>query len=87
LERDFELVLSVYPVLFQLSDYPFVGVHETIAAFADEEHLAFVDLLPAFQGQAHSTMWVHRTDQHPNEVAQGLAAAELASRLRDMGII
>jgi hypothetical protein len=40
-----------------------------------------LDLLPAFHGRSATELWVHPTDQHPNEVAHRIAAKKLAEFL------
>jgi len=81
-ERGFKLLLVVYPVLFRLSEgYPFDGIHETIRKICSAERIPYLDLKPAFTGVAASALWVHPLDQHPNELAQHLAARRLVSFL------
>ena len=41
----------------------------------------FLDLLPAFTGKSGPILWVHPTDQHPNEKAHAIAARQLAAIL------
>jgi hypothetical protein len=78
-ERDFQLVVAVYPVLFHLDrSYPFEDAHRAIASYCASMEIPYVDLLDGLRGQYDKDLWVHRTDQHPNEKAHALAAAELA---------
>lgn len=80
--RDFEWVVALYPVLYRLDEqYPFDEVHRAIARFCQSAHIPFVDLLDSLRGQRDLDLWVHRTDQHPNERAHALAAAWLADRV------
>ncbi len=81
----FEWVVALYPVLFQLDErYPFDEVHRTIAQFCQAADIPFVDLLDSLRGQRDLDLWVHRTDQHPNERAHALAAAGLADRVEQL---
>lgn len=81
-DRGFELFVSVYPALYSLDDnYPFKEIHAKLNDFCSAENIAFIDLLGGFIGQTDKEMWVHRTDQHPNEVAHALAADFLAEKL------
>ena len=41
-----------------------------------------VELFPALEGETDQALWVHRVDQHPNEIANRLAAAELVRFVR-----
>jgi hypothetical protein len=79
-KRDgFEVVVVNYPVLVRLDDsYPFRDFDDKIAARCREVGVRFLDLLPAFEGRNGQDLWVHATDQHPNEIAQKIAAEELA---------
>ena len=78
-----EFVVVRYPVLHRLAEhYPFRAIHRKIDDFCQRKDIDFVDLLPAFLGQRDRDLWVHSTDQHPNEVANQLAAVHLADRLR-----
>jgi lysophospholipase L1-like esterase len=78
----FEWVVALYPVLFRLDErYPFEAAHRTIARFCQAAEIPFVDLLDSLRGQRDTDLWVHRTDQHPNELAHALAAAQLVDRV------
>lgn len=80
-ERDLHCYVLAFPLLWQLSDYPLADVHhKTIAAIA-EAGLEPIDLLPALRRFESWELWVHPTDQHPNEVAHEVAAEILSKRL------
>ncbi len=78
-KRDqFQLVLMIFPVLWNLSDnYPFSMIHETVASFARSRGIATLDLLPEFTGHQGPELWVHPTNQHPNEIAHEIAGRAL----------
>lgn len=85
--RQFRFVLAVYPVLFRLDEtYPFKSIHQKLEAFCRAGGIEFLDLLPAFLGRRERDMWVHRADQHPNEVAHRLAAMHLADYLNKLAL-
>ena len=78
-KQNFQLVVTVYPVLFKLDDsYPFRHIHKIIEDYCASLKIPFVDLLNGFIGKQDSKLWVHKTDQHPNEVANRIAAGELS---------
>ena len=78
-QQKFQLVVAVYPVLFQLNDqYPFKDIHKTIEEYCASLKIPFVDLFDGFLGKQDSKLWVHKTDQHPNEVANKIAAGQLS---------
>jgi hypothetical protein len=71
-----------FPLLWELPEYPLAGVQEKVV---DELRVAgfdTLDLLPELAGYAGTDLWVHPTDQHPNEVVHTLAAELLAERIR-----
>jgi lysophospholipase L1-like esterase len=77
-ECGFELALMIFPVLWRLSDdYPFAEIHEKLRTFAATAEIPTLDLLPAFSGHDGPELWVHPTDQHPNEVAHAIAGEAL----------
>jgi hypothetical protein len=78
-KQHFQLVVAVYPVLFKLDgSYPFRHIHTIIEDYCESLKIPFVDLLNGFIGKQDSKLWVHKTDQHPNEIAQRIAAGELS---------
>jgi lysophospholipase L1-like esterase len=79
--RGFRLVVALYPVLVHLDErYPFTAIHDTVGHYCRSIGVPFVDLFPAFLGKEDVALWVHATDQHPNEVAHRLAGELLAKR-------
>ncbi len=85
---NFQLIVSVYPVLIKLDDrYPFRNIHKTIADYCISLKLPFVDLLNGFVGKKDSALWVHPTDQHPNEVAHRLAGEALSEFFKKEGLL
>jgi hypothetical protein len=74
-ERGGKFVLVIFPVLFGLSgDYPLQMVMDEISRFGNVNHIPVLSLLPAFQGEEPSMLWVSPLDQHPNERAHAIAA-------------
>ena len=58
--------------------YPFEAAHAQIRKGVERSGIPFVDLLPALKGRDSASLWVHPSDLHPNEIAQGLVAPVLA---------
>jgi hypothetical protein len=86
-EHKFHFIVAVYPVLFRLKEgYPFRSIHQKIEKFCKNQNILFIDLLNAFSGKSDQEMWVHATDQHPNEVAHRLAAREIAAYIQKEGL-
>lgn len=83
----FDLVLMIFPVLWQLStDYPFLGIHEIVKSTAEALGIPVLDLLPAFAGHDGPELWVDATDQHPNEIAHAIAGEALFDFLVARGL-
>ncbi|MCP5141374.1 MAG: hypothetical protein H6980_03335 [Gammaproteobacteria bacterium] len=77
--RGMQLAIAIYPILVDLdTEYPFADIHRTIRTFANQAGIASIDLLDGLRGRRAGDLWVHPSDQHPNEVAQGIAADVLA---------
>ncbi len=86
--KGFELILMIFPVLWDLSsNYPFKEVHDIVASFATERSIPVLDLLPEFAGFHGPELWVHPTNQHPNERAHEIAGQVLYRFVSDCGIV
>jgi len=76
------VVVMVFPILDELNaSYPFRAIHGMVAQQAETDGVVVLDLLPFFQGNRAADLWVHPTDQHPNEKAHHIAAEVLAAKL------
>lgn len=83
-EKNFRLVVVVFPLLWELDgDYPLEGLHDRVRQACLDAGVECLDLLPVFRGRSAPSLWVHPTDQHPNEIAHGLAAQALARYLSE----
>lgn len=70
--------LAIFPVLVELDErYPFQDVTDVLMAFARENDIPALDLLPAFRGFDAPDLWVSAVDQHPNAEGHELAADAL----------
>jgi hypothetical protein len=69
--------LVIFPVLMNLSHYPFLAVEREIERFARDSGIPVFSLREAFVGRAEADLWVGRGDQHPNELAHRIAADAL----------
>ncbi|MFQ5455071.1 MAG: SGNH/GDSL hydrolase family protein [Nitrospirota bacterium] len=70
-----------FPLLYELNDnYPFRHIHKLIkdiVTSVGSDHVDFIDLFPYFKGQKDTELWVHPTDQHPNEIAHKIVAGAI----------
>jgi hypothetical protein len=84
-ERGVRVVVCVHPILFRLGpSYPFARIHQQVLDAARRAGLDAVDLAAAFDGTQPEDLWVHRSDQHPNQIAHALAARFAAERIRPL---
>jgi lysophospholipase L1-like esterase len=83
-QNNCKLLVTLYPVLFNLDDsYPFRSAHESVRRFCEGLNIPYVDLLAPFYGKDHTKLWVHETDHHPNEAAHFAAATQLGNFIRE----
>ena len=77
------LLVANYPELHDVASYPFAAVTARVAAAAAAAGAPFIDLLPAVADvKDPESLWVTRTDAHPNGSAAGRYAARIAEALR-----
>jgi lysophospholipase L1-like esterase len=76
-------VVVPFPMLSGLSEreYPYARLLDLVSAFCEREGIEHVDLLPRFLGREDEELWVHPTDQHPNDRGHALIAEGLAEYL------
>jgi len=80
-DNNIKIYIIILPLLYELSDkYPFNDLHQKIINNIPDKKLV-VDALPYFMGYKYTDLWVHPTDQHPNEVAHGIIASIISERL------
>lgn len=80
--RQIPLVVMIFPILHDLDDgHPFLDLYAKVAASAEANGTQVLDLFPGFRGRSARSLWVHPTDQHPNEWAHRIAAEQLTAFL------
>lgn len=73
-----EFQVAIFPFMYRLDDsYPFREFHDMVSEYCRENEIEVLDLLPAFLGQIDTDLWVHASDQHPNEIGHQIAAEAL----------
>lgn len=86
--RGASFAVVLYPFLYRLdASYPFGSLHERIVEHCRSAGIPVLDLFPAFAGRDHATLWVHATDQHPNEIGHGIAARATTDFLLERGLL
>jgi len=83
-ERQIKLVIASIPELHDVKNYPLQRITDLVRAAANENGVAFVDVLPYLQGEESSSLWVTPPDPHPNSLAHKLIAAALFDTLRQL---
>lgn len=78
----FEILVLLFPLLYELDDYPFADIHQQVSAAFEEAGVSVIDLLGSYRSYSGQELWVHPIDPHPNEIAQGIAAEQVAKWLR-----
>jgi len=78
-ENESELMVVVFPLLYDFEKYRFKSIHEGIESFCDSHQILYLDLFPAFSRHTAEDLWANPTDHHPNETAHGIAADEIAA--------
>jgi lysophospholipase L1-like esterase len=83
LSRGAKLAVALWPLLVDLDRaYPFADATQTIAAFAAQKGIPFLDLRDALRGRSTAALWVAPGDRHPNAEAHRLAAQALVPVVR-----
>jgi lysophospholipase L1-like esterase len=78
------LVVMLFPILHRLDDgHPYLDAYRIVQQQVEGAGGQFLNLFPAFAGMDAESLWVHPTDQHPNERAHRIAAEQLANRLAE----
>ncbi len=73
--RGIPLLMVVFPFFVELDgDYPFESIHEVVQEHAEQRGIPVLDLREAYSRFHGPELWVHETDQHPNEIAHRIAA-------------
>jgi lysophospholipase L1-like esterase len=75
-------VVVLFPVLVDLDDYPLADIDERMRTTLAGTSAAVVDLLPLLRSHRTDALWVHPTDQHPNDIVDAIAGRAVAAALR-----
>ena len=81
-EHNLHVLVVVWPFFHELNaDYPFQPIHDRVRAFCDQRNVPCLDLREAYREFSGPELWVHPTDQHPNEDAHAIAGRVLADAI------
>jgi hypothetical protein len=77
-------LVVIFPFFHNLDgDYPFQAIHDTMRRHCQEQMIPVLDLLDHYRDFHGPELWVHPTDQHPNEIAHEIAAGAIAKFIID----
>jgi hypothetical protein len=80
--RGIPCYVVLFPILFDLNErYAFRDIHTRIRDEVEGTSAVFVDLLEKLEGRDATRLWVHPTDQHPNEIVHRIAAEALVEAM------
>jgi lysophospholipase L1-like esterase len=74
-KNGFEVLVIIWPLLVDFSDYPYRSIHDWIKAETLSHNFSVADLLPTFSGYFYRNLQVTAEDSvHPNALGHKLAA-------------
>lgn len=77
-----KFLVMIFPLFYRTqSVYPFESIHQFLAAELTKRQIEVLDLYPTFKGMNDRDLWVHPSDQHPNDFAHGLVAKKVKNWL------
>lgn len=84
--HEIPLLVVIFPFFINLDgDYPFQLIHDQVTSACQEAKIPVLDLRETFRGFHGPELWVHPTDQHPNERAHKLAAEAISQKIVEAG--
>ena len=82
-EKQIKCYFIMFPLLFELNEnYPFHEIHSKVKAEIESKDIPIIDVLPSLLGKEYKNLWVHFTDQHPNELVHEIVAELLFKELK-----
>lgn len=82
-EHDLSFLVVIFPFFIDLDgDYPFQAIHDVVREHCESNEIHVLDLRDEYRQYNGPELWVHPTDQHPNETAHRIAAEAMTKYLR-----
>jgi lysophospholipase L1-like esterase len=83
--NNINLLVVIFPYYISLDkdDYPFQKIHDTVFKYCRDNGIHVLDLREKYRAFKGPELWVHPSDQHPNEIAHKIAATAIARYLKD----
>ena len=88
-DKNIPCYIVCFPVLYNLDDrYPFHSIRSKVEEVVKKNRGAFIDIFPYLKNRDAAELWVHPTDQHPNEaVHKVVSEAILKKMMQDKTIL
>ncbi|MFT5288388.1 MAG: hypothetical protein ACI8QS_000185 [Planctomycetota bacterium] len=84
--RNVPLDVVIFPEMASLDDgHAYAPIYVAVEEAARELGLGAVQVFDAWEGHEASSLWVHPTDHHPNEIAHSLAGEAVSRALIEAG--
>jgi hypothetical protein len=82
-----DFAVAIFPFMHRLdASHPFLDFHRLVSNHCSANGIPVLDLFDAFAGRNDTDLWVHPSDQHPNEAAHAIAADAIFGFLRAQGL-
>jgi lysophospholipase L1-like esterase len=73
----------IFPFMYELNEgYPFRSIHQMVSEYSSDNGIPVLDLFDSFDGMSYTELWVHPSDQHPNEIGHKISADSIAEFIR-----
>jgi lysophospholipase L1-like esterase len=82
--HEIKLLVVSLPELHDVQHYRFQEITDLVKQAADENGIAFIDLLDSVKNQDSSTLWVTPPDPHPNSLANKFFSDALYQKLHTL---
>ncbi len=82
LNHNIPVLIVIFPFFYNLDgNYPFQKMHDVVRTCLQDTGIHVLDLRDYYRKFHGPELWVHPTDQHPNEIAHDIAAQAIAEYL------
>ncbi|MFO1121607.1 MAG: GDSL-type esterase/lipase family protein [Hyphomicrobiales bacterium] len=81
-QNNIRIYLAMMPDVHNLTNYPFLKIHQQMEQIAKEDGYTYVDLLPGFLDLKPEDIWAMPGDPHPNGLGHKIMADQLYPILR-----
>lgn len=87
-EDGFQLVVVVFPMLYDFNNYPFKQYHEQVLRLLSDLDIDHIDLLPPYSEFGADEFRIIESDaSHPNDLGHKIAAEKLQAYLEGTGVL